>query len=426
MVGYIKIQNDGVIDENAFLLLGASTKRNDESKIGFFGSGLKYAIAVLLRNKIPFYVYADKKQIKFETIKEKFRDNEFNVIYINGQKTGLTTDMGPSWYPWFALREIYCNALDEADGKLTIADAPKGEAGKTTFYIAFDEKISDVFSNWNRYFSEKRQDILVDDTTIGFKAFIGSENELLIYRKGVQAYQTPQKCLFHYDLKRVRINESRVIENTGELYSLLAQYLARSATPEMIALIFDKYHNTYESRFLWTFGACQFNQNWLDVIDKRPIVVEEVAGYFIEEMGRRKCLVLPKELATALKEYFKNKVKVLGMSDKSDNGFELQFSAEQKEYLQFSLDWLKKAGINITIPVKFWQFNDTHIMGEAKQDHIRVSPRAFEFGKKMLVATLYEEWAHLESGAEDKTRAFQDFLLLKVIDSLEAKVGDKL
>ena len=39
MKKYIKIESKGIIDPQAFILLGASTKRADDSKIGFFGSG---------------------------------------------------------------------------------------------------------------------------------------------------------------------------------------------------------------------------------------------------------------------------------------------------------------------------------------------------------------------------------------------------
>ena len=56
---FIKIESKGNIDPQAFVLLGASTKRDDESKIGFFGSGLKYSIAYLLRNNIEFKVFSE-------------------------------------------------------------------------------------------------------------------------------------------------------------------------------------------------------------------------------------------------------------------------------------------------------------------------------------------------------------------------------
>ena len=59
---FIKIQNEGEIEKRAFQLIGASTKRDDESKIGFFGSGNKYAIALLLRKNIFFKVYSGKKR----------------------------------------------------------------------------------------------------------------------------------------------------------------------------------------------------------------------------------------------------------------------------------------------------------------------------------------------------------------------------
>ena len=48
----IKITSKGEIDERAFSLLGASSKRDDNTKIGMFGSGLKYSLAYLLRKEI--------------------------------------------------------------------------------------------------------------------------------------------------------------------------------------------------------------------------------------------------------------------------------------------------------------------------------------------------------------------------------------
>ena len=49
-MNYLKIRSKGKIDIEALSLLGASSKRGDETKIGQFGSGNKFAIAYLLRN----------------------------------------------------------------------------------------------------------------------------------------------------------------------------------------------------------------------------------------------------------------------------------------------------------------------------------------------------------------------------------------
>ena len=55
---FIKITSKGEIDIRAFSLVGATSKRNDNSKIGMFGSGLKYTLSYLLNNNIDFRVFS--------------------------------------------------------------------------------------------------------------------------------------------------------------------------------------------------------------------------------------------------------------------------------------------------------------------------------------------------------------------------------
>ena len=114
MKKYILIQNDGEIETNSFELIGASTKRDDKTKIGFFGSGLKYSIAYMIRKEIEFKIFSGLNEVLFTTKPEKLKDQVFERICINGTPTSYTTTMGPTWKEdWFVLREIYCNALDE-------------------------------------------------------------------------------------------------------------------------------------------------------------------------------------------------------------------------------------------------------------------------------------------------------------------------
>ena len=56
-------------------------------------------------------------------------------------------------------------------------------------------------------------------------------------------------------------------------------------------------------------------------------------------------------------------------------------------------------------------------------DTIFISPKVFECGKKEIVATLIEEYSHLDSSAGDKTRNFQNYLIKKYIEIIENKKG---
>ena len=105
---WIKIKNKGMIQPEALHLMGGTTKTNDSTKIGQFGSGNKYALAYLLRNGYSVKIFSGLEEIKIETKSIDFRNNDFEVIYINGERTSITTKMGKDWeffgrFPRFCL-----------------------------------------------------------------------------------------------------------------------------------------------------------------------------------------------------------------------------------------------------------------------------------------------------------------------------------
>ncbi len=421
--GFIKIENKGEIDINSLLLIGATNKRDNKNAIGYFGSGLKYAMAVLLKNKIPFHIFSGEKEIKVTVGRKNFRGVKVDVIKVNGKFTSMTTDMGPDWESWFSVREIYCNAIDEGEHSIGISNDCKGEKGKTLFFISFDKNSKNMFDNWNDYFSDKREDLIQEESQT--KIYSGKSDKLIIYRKGVQCYQSKEKSLFHYDLPWVKINESRVLEDMWDTTYELARQLSRVASLRVVRQILDGYKGSFEEKLQWSIVG-SFNDNWLEAIAGRRIVIDNIAGYFAEEIAGKNCLILPQELATSLKDYYGNKVVVLGRSDNHSSGTELKTTAQQALYLKDSLEFLEKGGIKIEYPIIIWKFDDNTTLGQGISGNIRLSEEVFDMGKRIIVATLLEEASHIISGASDKTRSFQDFLFNKIISMLEEKVGVRL
>ena len=228
---YLKISNQTLIEPNAFKLLGACTKRDDATKIGYFGSGLKYGIAVLLRKNIDFVVYSGLQKIDISLKSEIFREKAFNVIHIAGEKTSLTTDMGIDWELWQAIREVYCNALDETNSHHCIINEICPKENETAFYISLENKdMADLIQKWDTYFSFNRRMLVGDEN----KIFDSISDKVNVYRKGIRCYDEFYASLYDYDFDNISINESRVVKWGWEVKEKLAELWGKYATKSMI------------------------------------------------------------------------------------------------------------------------------------------------------------------------------------------------
>lgn len=94
----ISFQNPGLIEPEAFTTFGVSAKEND-NPIGFFGTGLKYAIAIILRLGGKVEIWRGKNYYGFFPVTKEFRGNPVTYVGMshNGEaiiQLGYTTDVG--------------------------------------------------------------------------------------------------------------------------------------------------------------------------------------------------------------------------------------------------------------------------------------------------------------------------------------------
>jgi len=428
---YIKIQSQGTIDKNAFILMGASTKRDDKSKIGHFGTGLKYAIAYLLRNNIDFKIYSDYEEIKVTTKEVQFKGKTFQQIIIDDIPTSMTTDMGIDWKDWFVIREIYCNAIDQGDHEITLTRNVKPVEGRTVFYID-SEKFKEVIDNFDKYFSFNRPAVYQNKYGKVMKPI--EPNKVNIYRKGILVYTLEVKGVYDYDLSDVEINESRIVSDTWQMKSKIKSLLATCDDLSVVSVVLnslDVESNLLEGTLGSTYTGEKFNDVWLKAVDERTLVPGEYAGFWGEIIykNRGKYLILPKDFCDMLVNEFKD-LRILGNSlNRKESYLVIENKSERHTVmLKKALNFLEKAEYEVRYPIEIVSFLDPSVRGLADREKARIllSERLFEEGLKKLVAVIVEENEHLITYLEDETREFQNLFIYKFVTALEKITGEYL
>lgn len=423
---FIEIKNTGEMDINALVLIGASTKRGDSSKIGFFGSGLKYALAVLIRNGVMPKIFIGKREVAITIEKREFRNQTFSQIYIDGEPTSLTVEMGIDWEPWFAIRELYCNAIDEGQCSLKITEDLTPEDGSTSIYV---ENVNNIFNelllNWDKYFSEKRHDLMF--SAAGIKAYSGDhgedvkDREYIMYRRGVRCHHQKAKCLYHYDLVDVDINESRTLKMSYDATWAPVKMLALHADREVVKNIFDNWKDTMESHFPWESHAELLNETWLEVLGGRRCIVDLYAGSFLSEIAKGNCIVLPASLCHAMRKRWPKNVHVVGHSDNQGNYLVIEKSVRHMSYIDTARTFLFDCGYPVDMPVDVAIFEDKEVMGAAVNDRILISHECMERGKRAVTVCMLEEYIHIKYQVTDMSRAMQNLLFEKMMELYEEK-----
>ncbi|MFA5158796.1 MAG: hypothetical protein WC451_06490 [Patescibacteria group bacterium] len=422
-MNYLKISNNVEIEAGAFTLIGACTKRGDNSKIGYFGSGLKYALAVLLRENVNVKIFSGLKEITIDVEAEIFREKAFNVIRISGVKTNFTTDMGTDWKVWQAIREIYCNALDEGDAECETAAEILPIEGHTHIYIEIDPKIEEVLTHWDRYFCQKRK--VHASSRIG-QVMFPYETNISLYRKGIRCYDQNTKGLYDYNFEKIDITESRLVKYEFMVYETLALIWGETATKSMIenfiAHCADNSIGDYIESSIWWGYAKMFNQNWIDATKDKMVIPYETAGYYTEKMSPDEYIIVPNLLLKQLIAHFGEEIKTPFKSICKEHW--VKEPGKREEYLlSQAKKFFEEVNLAINYPIELVVFQQKNVLAEAKDGKILLSEKVMNLGLKKIVTAIMEECFHLESGFGDETRNFQDHLINQMVTMLENTYG---
>jgi hypothetical protein len=265
----IVFENSGEIDLTAVTTFGVSVKEG-ANPIGFFGTGLKYAIAVLLRTNCKISVWSGEDEYIFGIERVEVRNRPFDFVTMRtgdavSTRLGFTTELGKTWEPWMAYRELYCNTRDEG-GEVYACHAASSASdprpGLTQIRVEGDA-IEAVHAAAAQYFLEGEPDAVCGNVQI-----FRRPSPVLFYR-GIRVLKLPRPSLFTYNLlDRVELTEDRTMSHPF----MAAYYLARAMTecehPEVLEEALTADSGSFEAQFDYHSYGFKLNPTFLDAVGR--------------------------------------------------------------------------------------------------------------------------------------------------------------
>ena len=370
----ITFENNGEIDPRTIKTMGVNVKVSD-SPIGFFGTGLKYAIATLLRNSCSITIWSGTDAYEFSFLAAEIRGEKFDVVTMNGEELGFTTNLGRKWEMWMAYRELYSNCLDEGGDVTT--ENPLPEKGRTMIQVT-GAIFETVHHDRHLYFISSRP------LVTGEKADIHQSVGGGLFYRGVRV--STLDTLYSYNLSAAcDLTDDRTLKYGFEAKWHVQDTVMRCHDRDLIQDILTARAGTFETELEFK-DASKFSPEFMEVAESL------VASGNAHLNGSAK-----KALKTILLERLTEGDVVLS-------------DMEQIQYSR-AVEFCKMLGFNVTkYPVLFCSDLGAGIHGLAKDRKIYIDEECFRIGTKYLAQALIEEFIHLSKGFKDETREMQNYL----------------
>lgn len=378
----ISIRNKGSLDIAAAITLGVNVKDGD-SPIGHFGTGLKYAVATLLRTGHRIRIWDGSQWWHVTSQPEIIRGAQFDVIWFDNQRTGFTTALGRNWKVWQAYRELRCNAMDEGNWSIHVDDPSPVHLGETLIEVT-GEGFAQAHAERARYFCEAP----VLDEVLAMGTVHEGESHTIFYR-GVAILELEKPTMYTYNFTEfTQLTEDRTMANVWMLPSKIGRMIAGMKKHEMVArcILAPEAYLDESASF---GGVTQPTQAFSDVMRTNRNNMR--ANHRARDLWRA---LNPVEVVHAAVELDDLEHHQL------DQAIKLVWKAEPDCRIQ-------KESIRVVASL------GEGILGlhSSMEEHILISRECFKMGIATVAGTILEEWAHRERGFKDCTVEFQNYFL---------------
>ena len=220
----VAFQNKGLIELGGITTFGVCAKVIDDP-IGYFGTGLKYAIAVMLREGLEVQLHRGTTKYTFEARKRKFRNQVVNQVFMNDMALPYTTELGKNWELWMAYRELAANAYDEDEGFVDYTGDFRGKPlARCTTFMVKGEAFDNIHAAHNTIFLRSDQP---KHTLEGLEIHDNLDAGGWIYYRGIRVYKLSKQSLYTYNITAdLKLTEDRTISSIGEVFRVMSAAIA--------------------------------------------------------------------------------------------------------------------------------------------------------------------------------------------------------
>jgi hypothetical protein len=427
-----------------------TTKANTD-KIGHKGSGLKFTLAYLHRLGSQLHARSSDYHVRSETFTAKIRDVDHQMIRLRSLESEqvweahITTQAGADTWtePWFILREMLQNAIDEGGSYEIVSAETLPEPTGTNLQIVLTPELEQAWAEKDRWMQPR------------YAHAIGCGHPELkgLYYHGFLIFSARGKWKYSYDvttlLNRSQLSEDRQLRN-GDIHSVFHQIAAvagfNALAPEIyedafdldhkedVQLLYDGvYHHICSDRKAWG-GPDGFDLKRMEEVFRRKfgtnaafhthaLADNDPAAYYARAAGFTPAMV-PYRVGGILGGYSEIKSLQACLPTLQQRLRKVKTTDfARREKLKLAMRLVRKiqpADVRVEVVQKIHQDDkiECRALADPANQRIQVLEELLDQDVPAIAKALIEEYMHLRTGAGDMSLELQRGLIEIIYDLL--------
>lgn len=214
----IHFRTPGTLQLEGLTTFGLTSK--EETSIGRFGTGLKYATAIVMRLGGSIRIRTPQATLRIGVEPAMFRNKAVLHCTLDGARLPFTTELGRDWKPWMAFREFYANTLDEGG---TFGPGFCEPCGDETVIEIDCAEFEAVLDNFEEHFIDPAEEPLFESPNI--RIFHGRSKQ--IFYRGFAVAELTEPAQYRYDLKgALGLTEDRTASSLWDVFGRIEREIA--------------------------------------------------------------------------------------------------------------------------------------------------------------------------------------------------------